>query len=104
MGTYNPYFENNIEHQRCPFCGEERPLDWFGRRPLKLHIRSVRTHAIVATIPYRKFAACWRCREFNKALRIEQDPYALVPERYRTESYSISFKKSEVSEDDLLIG
>ena len=31
MGTYNPYFQNNVETQRCPYCGCDRPLDWFGK-------------------------------------------------------------------------
>ena len=31
MGTYNPHFENNVPEKVCPYCGDPRPLDWFGK-------------------------------------------------------------------------
>lgn len=100
MGTYNPYFENNVETMRCPICGDERPLDWFGRRVLHIKIRNATTHTLVHEIRYRKFKACWKCREFHKELRYEIDPYTLVPQQYRNPKYTISAQVDKGACDD----
>lgn len=64
MGTYNPYFENNIPKQRCPVCGDERPLDWFGPE-LKQEVRDKHTGRVVEIRRYRKYVVCWKCRELS---------------------------------------
>lgn len=61
MGTYNPLFQSNVPEKVCPYCGDSRPLDWFGGE-LKHEIRDKRTGHVVRTIRYRKYVACWRCR------------------------------------------
>lgn len=65
MGTYNPYFQNNVPEQVCPHCGKSYPLDWFGPE-LKLEERSKTTGHVVRIIRYRKYVACWRCRGIKR--------------------------------------
>lgn len=41
-----PYssYVNNLRTKRCPYCGVERPVDWY--------------------VPMRE--ACWKCRETKR--------------------------------------
>lgn len=65
MGTYNPYFQNNVPERVCPCCGTSRPLDWFGKE-LKHEIRDKRTGRVTRIVSYRKYVACWRCRGIKR--------------------------------------
>lgn len=76
-------YQNKIEKKICPYCGDERPLDWFGRKVLKINVYNAKTHAKVETVRYRKFKACWKCRAFHPTLRKKTDPLAAIPLRYR---------------------
>lgn len=76
MGTYNPYFQNNVPERVCPFCGTSRPLDWFGKE-LKHEIRDKRTGHVLRTIRYRKYVACWRCRGIKRITTLT-DPTRLL--------------------------
>jgi len=76
MGTYNPYFQNNVPERVCPFCGISRPLDWFGKE-LKHEIRDKRTGHVLRTIRYRKYVACWRCRGIKRITTLT-DPTRLL--------------------------
>lgn len=72
MGTYNPLFQSNVPEKTCPYCGTSRPLDWFGAE-LKYEVRDKRSGHVVRIIRYRKYVACWRCREI-KRIRTLTDP------------------------------
>lgn len=76
MGTYNPYFQNNVPERICPYCGTSRPLDWFGKE-LKHEIRDKRTGRVLRTINYRKYVACWRCRGIKRIATLT-DPTRLL--------------------------
>ena len=65
MGTYNPFFQNNVPERVCPYCGTSRPLDWFGKE-LKHEIRDKRTGRVTRIVSYRKYVACWRCRGIHR--------------------------------------
>ena len=53
---------NRIAEQRCPICGEMRPPDWFGPE-LKTTVVDERTLIVRKVVRWRKYLACWRCRE-----------------------------------------
>lgn len=97
MPTIN---ENHVDMMPCPICGEERPLDWFGRKVLRIKIHNTTTHTLVHKIKYRKFKACWKCREFHRELQHEINPYTLVPDAYKTPKYTISIQKDSRANDD----
>lgn len=75
MGTYNPYFKNNVPEQTCPYCGKSYPLDWFGPE-LKHEERRKTTGHVVRVIRYRKYVACWRCRGIKRITKLT-DPTRL---------------------------
>lgn len=56
--------ENRIKLEACPICGVERPEDWFGPE-LKYVERNRLTAKTERVIRYRKYVACWRCRELR---------------------------------------
>ena len=76
MGTYNPYFQNNVPEHVCPFCGTSRPLDWFGKE-LKHEIRDKRTGPRSAHYPLSQYVACWRCRGIKRITTLT-DPTRLL--------------------------
>ena len=94
---------DHVPKARCAHCKKQRPGDWFGSQ-LKIRIYHSQSNNKVHEIRYRKYACCWKCREFNVLLRHAVDPEALVPEKYRTGQYRVSYQHQEVGEDDLLIG
>lgn len=63
MGQADHRFANNLFVRACPLCGQKRPLDYFGPE-LKKNIFSKKTGRLVRVIRYRKYIACWKCREF----------------------------------------
>lgn len=83
MGTYNPYFQSNLQVNECPICGKARPLDWFGRE-VKEDVRDQRTGKVVGVRRRREFNECWKCRELAWMRKEDQ--------------------KNEGVDDDLLIG
>ena len=57
--------ENRIETMACPFCGSVRPTDWFG--PELKHVEYEKgTLRVKKVVRYRKYKACWKCREVKR--------------------------------------
>lgn len=46
MGTYNPFFQNDLQMNECPICSKAIPLDWFGRE-VKEDVRDQHTGKVV---------------------------------------------------------
>lgn len=64
MSTYDPGYRNNVPEMRCPTCGKSRPLDWFG--PQKKRVVHATDGLPRQVIRYRKYVACWDCRETGR--------------------------------------
>lgn len=65
--------ENRIKEKRCPVCGAKRPLDWFGQE-VKLVEREKESMRVKGVIRYRKYVACWRCRELGRNTELASPP------------------------------
>lgn len=55
--------ENRVETKVCPLCGTKRPLDWFGAEIKSVEYNQNGTPK--KTVRFRKYVACWRCREMK---------------------------------------
>lgn len=74
--------ETNPETKPCPCCGVERPLDWFGPQ-LKATVYEKDGCRVKRTVRYRKYVACWKCREFGDNTELAPVPSAEADERGR---------------------
>lgn len=75
MPTVN---KNRIATKTCPVCGDARPLDWFGPE-LKL-IDHKKDGSVRKAVRYRKYFACWRCRELKRNTLLAFPPFDEVAE------------------------